>query len=84
MNDGIAALVLFIKAVDFMKLCVAFSVNPIRETPPQPSQQKASRVNFFIGRGPAFKTPPSPLGPNKENFLNRWWTRNSVVTQRLE
>lgn len=89
-NDGTTTLILFIKAVGSMQLCVAFSVNPTRETSPQ-SNPEASRANLSsleryqhrTGRH-SLQVPSSLLGPNRENCLSKWWTRNSGITPRLE
>lgn len=86
MNDGIATWILFIKAVDFMKLCVAFSVNPTREAPPQSNSRRLQEQTSPLSEGDQpSRHLPHLWVPTKRTF----WTDGGPgivwsVTQRKE
>lgn len=90
-NDDTAALILFIKAVDSMHLCMASSLNPterpLHNLTAEASKSKpplSERDQHKKGACAVSRCLPCLLGPTKEICLNRWWTRNTGVTQRLE
>lgn len=71
MNDGTVALVLFIKAVDFMQLCEAFSVNPTREASPQSHSRRLQEQTSPLPEGHPLSDASLTTGPQQRELFKQ-------------